>query len=98
MRLIEKEMNSAINNARDWGKDNTRVECVYTFRGYWADVYLHGHLIAGVLCRAGQEDMVKVNVEVLKQWPTRTTMSRLRALGVDVCTRKGVVILDGKPI
>ena len=98
MRLIEREMNLAVKNGRSWTKDNTRVECMSIFRGYWADIYLHGSLIAEVLCRMGCDDEVKVNTEVLKAWPTRTTMSRLRALGVDVCTRKGEVILNGESI
>ena len=98
MRLIEKEMNLAVQNGRSWGKDNTRVECMPIYRGYVADVFLHGHPIAEIVCRAGCDDIVNVNVDTLVTWPTRTTMSRLRALGVDVCTRKGTVVLDGKPL
>ena len=94
MRLIETEMLEAIKHGRDWKKDNTVVEV----DGLWADVYLHGHQIAAVWCRVGWEDDVRVNVDTLRNWPTRTTMSRLRALGVDVCTRKGEVMLNGEAI
>ena len=97
MRLIEKEMNAAIKGGRDWSKDNTRVEAHKgAYRSYAVDVYLHGHHIAEVLCRMGCDDRVHVNRDTLRQWPTRTTMSRLRALGVDVCTRKGEVMLVGR--
>ena len=98
MRLIEKEMLEAIKHGRDWSKDNTRVEVSSGYRTYFADVYLHDNLIAEVWCRMGCDDVVKVNADVVLDWPTRTTMSRLRALGVDVCTRKGEVLLNGEAI
>ena len=98
MRVIEKEMNAAINGGRDWSKDNTRVVVEADYRSYFADVYLHGHHIAEVFCAMGCDDHVHVNRDTLRQWPTRTTMSRLRALGVDVCTRKGEVMLNGEAI
>jgi hypothetical protein len=92
MRLIEKEMLSAIKQGRNWSKDNTRVEPIRSTGG--ADVFLHGHHIA-IVDKLGN---VGVMVNTLRAWPTRTTMSRLRALGVDVCTRKGEVLLAGNPI
>ena len=92
MRLIEKEMLAAIKHGRDWAKDNTRVEFAESTGG--SDVFLHGHHIATVDWRGG----VIIMTSTLRAWPTRTTMSRLRALGVDVCTRKGQVLLAGKPI
>ena len=98
MRLIEKEMLEAIKHGRDWAKDNTRVEVHSGYRSYVVDVYLHGNHIAEIICRMGCDDVVKPNIETLREYPTRTTMSRLRALGVDVCTRKGEVLLDGKPV
>lgn len=98
MRLIETEMLEAIKHGRDWSKDNTRVEVDASYRTYFADVYLHGNLIAVVWCRMGCDDVVTVSKETLRNWPTRTTMSRLRALGVDVCTRRGEVMLNGEAI
>jgi hypothetical protein len=98
MRLIEKEMLEAIKHGRDWYKDNTCVEVDASYRSYFADIYLHGNHIAEVICRMGCDNIVKPNVDTLRDYPTRTTMSRLRALGVDVCTRKGEVLLNGKPI
>jgi hypothetical protein len=98
MRQIETDMLEAIKHGRDWKKDNTRVEIESGYRTYFADVYLHGNHIAEIICRMGSDDRVKPNIETLRDYPTRTTMSRLRALGVDVCTRKGEVLLDGQPI
>jgi hypothetical protein len=92
MRVIETEMLEAIKHGKDWSKDNTRVESVQSTGG--ADVFLHGHHIATVQ----RDGLALVIVNTLRQWPTRTTMSRLRALGVDVCTRKGVVLLNDQPI
>ena len=98
MRVIEKEMLEAIKHGRDWSKDNTRVEIDAGYRTYFADVYLHGNHIAEIICRMGWPDVVKPNVDTLRDYPTRTTMSRLRALGVDVCTRKGEPMLNGEAI
>ena len=98
MRVIEKEMLEAIKHGRDWSKDNTRVVVDAGYRSYFVDVFLHGNHIAEVLCRMGCDDRVHVNHTTLKNWSTRTTLSRLRALGVDVCTRKGEVMLNGEPI
>lgn len=101
MRKIEKEMNRAIDGGFDWAKDNTQVITVgalTTHRSYLSGVYLHGHHIANVYSNMAGDRRVTPNVNTLSAWPTRTTMSRLRALGVDVCTRKGVVHLDGKPL
>ena len=98
MRVIEKEMLEAIKHGRDWSKDNTRTEVDAGYRSYFVDVYLHGNHIAEVICRVGCDDVVKPNVATLLDYPTRTTMSRLRALGVDVCTRRGQVMLDGLPL
>ena len=98
MRLIEKEMNAAIKYGRDWSKDNTRVVVDPDYREF-TDVYLHGHRIATVITRDGVlPPQTRVDVDTLRAWPTRTTLSRLRALGVDVCTRKGEVMLNGEAI
>lgn len=91
MRLIEEEMLSAIEGGRNWNKDNTAVNC----NGSLIHVYLHGNHIAAVIRGS---DMVEVNKRTLKQWATPTTKSRLRALGVDVYTKRGVVYLNGEAI
>ena len=67
MRQIERQMNEAILNGKDFRKDNTEV---INIRGN-AFVYLHGNHIATVgdtldICDAG--------------WQTVTTKSRLNAL------------------
>jgi hypothetical protein len=92
MRLIEKEMLSAIKQGRSWSKDNTAVSFAESTGG--SDVFLHGHHIATVQ----RNGLALVMVNTLRAWPTRTTMSRLRALGVDVCTRKGEVLLNGEAL
>ena len=92
MRKIELMMNRAIQNSENWSCANTMVT---SHNNGMSEVFLHGHHIARVW-RFGDE--VTVNTETLMKWPTRTTMSRLRALGADVCTRKGVVMLDGAEV
>ena len=89
MLKIELEMVDAINNGRNWRKGNTSVR--HTLDGY--HVYLHDNRIARIV---GRE--VVVNIQTLKNWPTATTKSRLRALGVDVITAKGVTLLNGVDI
>ena len=69
MRKIEKQMNSAIVDGRNWSKDNTRVEVAKdgTF------VYLHGHNIATIF-NNGDIRLSSCG------WETVTTKSRLNAI------------------
>jgi hypothetical protein len=97
MRLIETEMLKAIREGRDWSKDNTRVETNTVDGTTFTKVFLHNHKIASTAMWKGSL-AVETCKDTLREWPTRTTMSRLRALGVDVCTRKGEVMLNGQPI
>ena len=92
MRKIEKLMNDAINNHVRWSLDNTIVSPLDEIT---LAVYLHGHEIALINQRTG---FVMTNVDTLRRYPTNTTKSRLRALGVSVSTSKGVTYLDGKAI
>jgi hypothetical protein len=92
MRKIEQQMKNAIHRHARWALDNTLVDPLDELT---VAVYLHGHEIALINQRSG---LVMVNENTLKAYPTNTTKSRLRALGVDVATRKGVTYLYGKPV
>lgn len=92
MRQIEEKMLEAVNNGNSWELANTTV--VYDVEDNESKVYLHGHLIATV----DDFGIARPVLSTLIAWPTRTTMSRLRALGVDVCTRRGDVYLDGEMV
>jgi len=87
MRKIEQLMCKAIGNKQTWELDNTRVvyECeldeTMHSRMEQAKVFLHNNHIGTFLYRDVQ---FHVNVETLRRWPTRTTKSRLRALGASV--------------
>jgi hypothetical protein len=87
MRKIEQAMNGAIALGINWASGNTMV--TFDDTTGTSAVYLHGNHIADVT-----EGRVEVDVDTLKDYPTNTTKSRLRALGADVCTRAGVVYLE----
>ncbi len=68
MRLIERQMNAAILNERDWHKDNTSVVNIDGV----SEVRLHGNLIA----RVGDTFL-----EIFDGgWQSNTTKSRLNAI------------------
>jgi hypothetical protein len=92
MRKIEKQMNEAIYTQKRWSLQNTIVSPIDDTN---VAVYLHGHEIAIVNTYNG---FTMTNIDTLRRYPTNTTKSRLRALGVNVATRKGVTYLDGKVI
>jgi len=92
MRKIEQQMIDAITNRKAWQLDNTAVT-VRTDSSM--SVYLHGNHIADIDCPSG---FVLVNENTLRRWQTPTTKSRLRALGVNVSTRKGVTYLNNVAI
>ena len=85
-------MKNAIHAHKRWSLDNTLVAPLDDIT---LAVYLHGHEIALINQRTG---LVMVNENTLRAYPTKTTKSRLRALGVDVATRKGVTYLYGNAI
>ena len=93
MRLIEKQMNQAINSKSTWSKDNTEV--IYFANSDVSMVFLHGHKIA-VFDHYNDEIIADINT--LSAWPTRTTKSRLRSLGIDIYTRKGITYLNGREV
>jgi hypothetical protein len=96
MRKIEQQMVSAVNNiqhnqgAKGWSNSNTIV----VNAGDRAKVFLHGNHIADVF----NTGVLDVNTDTLRQWATPTTKSRLRALGANVTTRKGVTYLNNVAI
>ncbi len=92
MRKIEQLMNQAIHAQKRWALQNTIVSPIDDTN---MAVYLHGHEIAIVNTYNG---FTMTNIDTLRRYPTNTTKSRLRALGVNVSTRKGVTYLDGKAI
>lgn len=91
MRIIEKEMLNAVNNQGYFSRGNTVVT---TINGE-SKIMLHGHLIAKV---DHSNNTVMVIKETLKNWPTVTTKSRLRALGVNVYTKKGITFLNDQAL
>ena len=101
MRKIEKKVIEAIIGKKSVSLGNTSVEyrpAIETSiqsRIESSRVFLHGNHIATVIHATGK---VVVNEDTLSAYPTVTTKSRLRALGVNVYTRKGVTYLDDKPV
>jgi hypothetical protein len=92
MRKIEQNMLRAIETATDWVQDNTAVIFSdHNGNPYLnATVYLHNNSIAELL----PSGKIAVNTDTLKRYPTNTSKSRLRALGVNVYTKKGVTYVD----
>lgn len=87
MRKIEEKMLKAIEQWTNWQQDNTAVQ---RMGDNVLDVYLHGHQIATVVKDKTGEVTRYLNPMTLYHWPTNTTKSRLRALGFDVYTNRGV--------
>ena len=88
MRKIEQQMLNAIHNRKAWQSGNTTVSPIDDVN---SAVFLHGNHIADVNSRNG---FVMVNTATLARWSTPTTKSRLRALGANVTTRKGITYLN----
>lgn len=96
MRKIEQQMVDAIEAGVSWSKDNTAV--IHNDLTGLIKVYLHGHHIATRSVLSTGSRLWSINYDTLRWWPTRTTMSRLRALGFDVYTRKGVAYHAGQEV
>ena len=94
MSKIREKMWQAIRNNKPFSSGNTTV----TIDANTAHVFLHGNHIASVICDKYYRCKTMVNIDTLRTYPTPTTKSRLRALNVDVRTRKGITYLEGKAI
>lgn len=89
MRKIEQQMVTAIAKNLNWHSGNTRVSN--------RNVYLHDNHIATVTV-TNYQPSIEVNLTTLRNWPTATTKSRLRALGVNLTTKQGRIYIDGQAI
>ncbi len=94
MRKIEEQMLEAIRHKENWSHANTAVSIFSEGKTtYEACVLLHGHIIAVVDYL--NDDRVHINLVTLAEYPTRTTMSRLRALNCDVKTEAFITYVWG---
>ena len=84
MRKIEQELLTAIRASKSWKKANT------AYNAETGGVYLHGNLIATI--DNGQPVPIPATFAA---WPTRTTASRLNALGLTATIRNFTPHLDG---
>lgn len=99
MRKIEKQMMKMIKNKSDWRDGNMSIKyktAEHNVAGDCAEIYLHNNLIASYWYASKQP--LEVNVSMLRRYPTVTTKSRLRALGANVQTLRGKVLLDNEEI
>jgi hypothetical protein len=101
MRKIEQQMTQAIRDGRNWHSGSTMVRQCPVVGDTETEVYLHGHLIAKRYS-GGFDTAIGIPFQAvehtLRNWPTRTTVSRLRALGIDAAIRKGKPTINGKEI
>lgn len=88
MRKITQQAVSAFYHGRNFKSGNTEVRVDAEGN---VTMFLHGNAIA----TSDAHGAVFVNH---CGWPTPTTFDRLRGLGANVYTRKGVPMLDGKPM
>lgn len=91
MREIEHSMWFAIRRKYNWEKGNTAV--VYDPSSEKSGVFLFDNHI-GNYNHILQE--FETNIDTLESYPSKTTMSRLRALGVDVHRNCNVLYLHGE--
>ena len=85
MRKIEQQMLEAIKAKKTWSHNNTAV--VYDEVIDVSFVFLHGKQIGYYdhdIVQWAKKGLFFPNYKTLRDWPTRTTKSRLRALGVSV--------------
>lgn len=92
MRKIEQQMVQAIENSRVWAAGNTSVSRDADNPNMMV-VSLHGNHIASIEIADGRILGRWINLRTLHEYPTATTLSRLRAMGFRVRKAKGQVII-----
>ena len=106
MRKIEQQLIDAINNGSDYWNGGNTVLTIYpnTFLldGHTIhsngnglrSVYLHGNHIADI----DNNNKAIPNLDCFYYWPTATTRSRLRALGINASIKNFEACIDGVAI
>lgn len=94
MRKVEQEMINAIAARKNWAGGNTMVVFSDAQVMGAGRVSLHGHDIAIIM----QDGSIRPKKETFRQWPTRTTVSRLRALGIGAHLKDGQPCIDDNPL
>ena len=94
MRKIEENMRNAVKVRENWQQDNTAVRFVESQVIGAGRVELHGNPIAIIM----DDGSLRLNTSVVRQWPTKTTASRLRALGFPVSIKKGKLAINGREL
>lgn len=92
MRKIEQQMMTAIADNHVWAGGNTSVSRNEDNPNIM-DVALHGNHIASIKIAAGHIIGCWINLRTLDDYPTVTTLSRLRAMGFSVRKGQGQVII-----
>ena len=91
MRKIEAAMMKAITNRKNFKQGNTKVEQ----SGPVAKVFLHGNFLGSWRYASGD---FCPQWETVRNYPTNTTLSRMRALGVDTHRKGGHVYINHIPV
>lgn len=94
MRKIEEQMIEAIRQRKNWSSGNTTVSPY----SCGVDIWLHGNHIATHWMPGTEQGEMIPNRGTFRSWPTRTTVSRLRALGINASVRKGKAMIDGMEV
>lgn len=100
MKKIEQLMVKAVHNAINWKMSNTEVRrersSYATHTVHILSVHLHGNHIADVtVYPATGVAVATANRATFIDWPSRTTASRLRALGINASLKSSIPYIDG---
>ena len=92
MHKIERQMVQAVEDSRAWAAGNTTVSRDADNPNMMV-VSLHGNHIASIEIADGRILGRWINLRTLAEYPTVTTISRLRAMGFRVRQADGQVII-----
>jgi hypothetical protein len=102
MRKIEEQMIEAVKTNKNWRGGNTEVHVMWDSPCKTrTNIYLHGNHIAVIHqdTSHGSEPWEAIPIRpTFRNWPTVTTRSRLRALGVNASIKNGDAHIDGEEL
>ena len=93
MRKLEQQLVNAINNGADYWQGGNTVFTRNLKTGLGC-VSLHGNHIADI----DKDNKATANINTFYHWPTVTTRSRLKALGINASIKNFVACIDGVAI
>lgn len=90
-RKVDENMANAVFARKDWSEGHNRVSFSDAQTLGVGSVSYRGNVIVIIM----DDGELRINPPVIREYPTMTTMRKLRALGFDARIKNGIPVVNG---